>query len=168
MQGTWVGSLGQRKMLWRRKGQPTPVILSGKSQRSLAGYTGWGHKRFGYDLATKQQQLSRKQKRSIGREVEQLGTLAHWHYEWKLLQPLWKHFAVLKKKLNIKLPYDPNNFTSRYILEPSAQAAVCISVQKQHSSQQLNGRNNGVSINTRMDTQLWYTDSGMVFSCNIY
>ena len=32
--------------LWRRKWQPTPVILPGKHhvQRSLAGYSPWGHK----------------------------------------------------------------------------------------------------------------------------
>ena len=31
---------------WRRKGQPTPVLLTGEShgQRSLAGYSPWGHK----------------------------------------------------------------------------------------------------------------------------
>ena len=37
----WVG-----KILWRRKWQPTPVFLPGKShgQRSLVGYSPWGHK----------------------------------------------------------------------------------------------------------------------------
>ena len=37
----WAG-----KMPWRRKWQPTPVFLSGKSheQRSPAGYSPWGHK----------------------------------------------------------------------------------------------------------------------------
>ena len=37
----WVG-----KIPWRRKGQPTLVLLSGKShrQRSLAGYSPWSHK----------------------------------------------------------------------------------------------------------------------------
>ena len=37
----WVG-----KMPWRRKWQPTPVFLPGKSygQRNLAGYSPWGHK----------------------------------------------------------------------------------------------------------------------------
>ena len=37
----WVG-----KMPWRRKGQPTPVFLPGKShaQRSLVGYSPWGCK----------------------------------------------------------------------------------------------------------------------------
>ena len=37
----WVG-----KILWRRKWQPTPVLLPGKShgQRSPVGYSPWGHK----------------------------------------------------------------------------------------------------------------------------
>ena len=37
----WVG-----KVPWRRKRQPTPVFLPGKSrgQRSLAGYSPWGRK----------------------------------------------------------------------------------------------------------------------------
>ena len=35
-----------RKMPWRRKWQPTPVFLPGKSQgeRSLMGYSPWGRK----------------------------------------------------------------------------------------------------------------------------
>ena len=39
--GPWVG-----KIRWRRAWQPTPVFLLGKShgQRSLAGYSPWGHK----------------------------------------------------------------------------------------------------------------------------
>ena len=34
------------KISWRRKWQPTPVLLPGKSygQRSLVGYHPWGHK----------------------------------------------------------------------------------------------------------------------------
>ena len=34
------------KILWRRKWQPTPVLLPGKShgQTSLMGYSSWGHK----------------------------------------------------------------------------------------------------------------------------
>jgi len=37
----WVG-----KMPWRRKWQPTPVLLPEEfhGQRSLAGYSLWGHK----------------------------------------------------------------------------------------------------------------------------
>ena len=35
-----------RKIPWRRKWQPTPVFLPGEShgQRSLVGYSPWGHK----------------------------------------------------------------------------------------------------------------------------
>ena len=46
----WVG-----KISWRREWQPTPVFLLGKShgQRTLAGYSPWGHKRVGNDLAAK-------------------------------------------------------------------------------------------------------------------
>ena len=38
---SWVG-----KMSWRRKWQPTPVFLPGKSHgwRSLVGYSPWGRK----------------------------------------------------------------------------------------------------------------------------
>ena len=47
---TWVG-----KIPWRRKWQLTVVFLCGKfcGQSSLAGYSPWGLKRVGHDLATK-------------------------------------------------------------------------------------------------------------------
>ena len=43
-----------RKLPWRRKWQPTPVFLPGKShgQRSLAGYSPWGHKELDRTEAT--------------------------------------------------------------------------------------------------------------------
>ena len=46
----WVG-----KIPWRREWQLTPVSLLEKSdgQRSLVGYSPWGRKRVGNDLATK-------------------------------------------------------------------------------------------------------------------
>ena len=49
----WVG-----KIPWRRKLQPSPVFLPGKSngQKSLVGYRPWGHKRVRHDITTKQQQ----------------------------------------------------------------------------------------------------------------
>jgi len=51
------------KSPWRRKWQPTPIFLPGKShgQRNLAGCSPWGFKGVGHDLATKQQQLYRVQ-----------------------------------------------------------------------------------------------------------
>ena len=47
-----------RKNPWRRKWQPTSVFLPGKShgQRSLVGYSPWGCKESGHDLATKHKQ----------------------------------------------------------------------------------------------------------------
>ena len=44
---------------WRRKWQPTPVFLPGKSheQRSMVGYSPWGRKRVRYNLLTEQQQM---------------------------------------------------------------------------------------------------------------
>ena len=40
-----------KKISWRRKWQPTPGFLPGKShgQRSLVAYSPWGHKRVGHD-----------------------------------------------------------------------------------------------------------------------
>ena len=45
MRETWDRSL-VGKIPWRRAWQPTPVFLPGESheQRSLAGYSPWGHK----------------------------------------------------------------------------------------------------------------------------
>ena len=39
---------------WKMKWQPTAVFLPGEShgQRSLVGFSPWGHKRVGWDLAT--------------------------------------------------------------------------------------------------------------------
>ena len=49
-----------RKISWRRKWQPTPVFLPGKShgQKSMSGYSPWGHKRVRQNLVTKQHQVS--------------------------------------------------------------------------------------------------------------
>ena len=46
VQETWIRSLGQEDPPWRRKWQPTPVLLPGKShrQRSLVDYSPWDHK----------------------------------------------------------------------------------------------------------------------------
>ena len=48
---------------WRWNWQLTLVFLPAEShgQSSLAGYSPWGHKRVGHDLATKQQQQQREQ-----------------------------------------------------------------------------------------------------------
>ena len=48
-----------RKIPWKRRWQPTPEFLPGKSHgyRSLVGYSPWGCERMGHDWATKQQRL---------------------------------------------------------------------------------------------------------------
>ena len=38
-----------REISWRREWLPTPVLLPGKSQRSLEGYSPWGSQRVGHD-----------------------------------------------------------------------------------------------------------------------
>ena len=45
MQETWVRFLGWEDS-WRREWQPTPAFLLGEfhGQRSLVGYSPWGHK----------------------------------------------------------------------------------------------------------------------------
>ena len=57
----WVG-----KIPWRRKWQPTPVFLPGKShgQRSLVGYSPWGCKE--WDMTEQHQALSEL---SLGKRV---------------------------------------------------------------------------------------------------
>ena len=49
----WVQSLGQEDPL-EKKMAPTPVFLPGEfhGQKSPVGYSPWGHKRVGQDLAT--------------------------------------------------------------------------------------------------------------------
>ena len=49
--------LGSGRFPWRKKWQPTPVFLPGKShgQSSVAGYSPWRHKRVRHDLETNQQ-----------------------------------------------------------------------------------------------------------------
>ena len=48
----WVSTIR-----WRRKWQPTPILLPGESlgQRNLEGYSPWDRKRVEHDLVTKQQ-----------------------------------------------------------------------------------------------------------------
>ena len=63
--GALPQSVSLSKIPWRRKWQPIPVFLPGKShgQRSLAacwspGQASWGRQRDGYNLVTEQQQTT--------------------------------------------------------------------------------------------------------------
>ena len=61
MQETWV-----RFLVWEdpleKEQQPTPVLLPRESheQKNLAGYSPWGFRRVGHNLATRQQQQGYK------------------------------------------------------------------------------------------------------------
>ena len=62
MQEMPVQSLGQEDTLKEEMTtQPTPLFFTGESrgQRSLVGYSLWGHKRGGHDLETQQQRVSK-------------------------------------------------------------------------------------------------------------
>ena len=52
--GDWGLIPWVRKILWRRKWQPTPVLLPGKShgRRNMVGYSPWGSQRDGHDWVT--------------------------------------------------------------------------------------------------------------------
>ena len=51
----WGSDSWVRKIPWRSKWQPIPILLPGKShgQRGLAGYRPWGSKRVRHGLVTK-------------------------------------------------------------------------------------------------------------------
>ena len=82
----WVG-----KIPWRREWQPTPVFLPGKShgQRSLAGYSPWGHKEL--DMTEETQHAVRKHMgfpgSSDGKEsacnAGYLGLIHGWGRSWE-------------------------------------------------------------------------------------
>ena len=63
MKETQVQSLGQEDLLWKEMTTHF-IFLSGKSHehRSLVGYSPWGCKRVGNDIATKQQQWFNRHK----------------------------------------------------------------------------------------------------------
>ena len=70
-----------RKIPWKRKWQPTPVFLPGEfhGQRSLVGYSPWGH-RVRHDWASKKQNKWRDRQRNL-------------HASGRLTHNSWAHRA---------------------------------------------------------------------------
>ena len=104
--GMQVPSLGQEDP-WRRKWQPIPVFLPGKShvQRSLAGYSPWGCKRIGHDLGNKQLYTHIMVYHLFGYSI-QLSKLLLWKTENDLNSYIrhtrkWKQWNHWKKKNHI-------------------------------------------------------------------
>ena len=88
----WVG-----KIPWRRKWQPTPVFLPGKShgQRSLAGYSPWGSK----ELSTAKWRSARARTHARAHTHTHTHTcrFSHWlHYHPLLSRPLG-YFSSLQE-----------------------------------------------------------------------
>ena len=75
-------------MPWRKKWQPTPVFLPGKSHgwRSLAGYSPWGHKE------------SDTTERLHFREIKHLKTVIR--YSWTLVCTICLHLRLCLAKKN--------------------------------------------------------------------
>ena len=96
-----------RKIPWRRKWQPTPVFLPGKSyrQRSPTGYSPWGRKRVWHDLATKRQRqhmLARKKEKwelsAVKRSLSKNGGFPTWWGGQVILS--WWRRAVMQKVIS--------------------------------------------------------------------
>ena len=69
-----VGSIPAGKVPWRRKWQPTPVVLPAKShgQRSLTGYSPWGRQEADNTEATEQARTKRERESRL-EEASELG-----------------------------------------------------------------------------------------------
>ena len=70
-----------RRIPWRRKWQPTPGFLPGKShgQRSLVDYSPWGSQKVGQDLATKITTAAKHKEVTAGPDIQTVGwRRQHW------------------------------------------------------------------------------------------
>ena len=89
-----------RSVLWRRARQPTPVFLPGEphGQRSLVGYSPWGHKES--DVTEWVHMLSAKHFTCIG----SFNPHSHHLVRWTLILfpfPTWKNSPRKSKRLSL-------------------------------------------------------------------
>ena len=90
VQKTWIRFLGREDLL-EEAWQPTPVFLSGEfhGQRSLVGYSPWGHKELGMTETTEHACISRR-----STSVKKLSKRSRWRdglVDWKGSRGcLWK------------------------------------------------------------------------------
>ena len=117
MRETQVQSLGWEDLSWRRKWQPTPVLLPGKSHgwRSLVGYSPWGRKEsdmteqlhFHFSLSLSGCCLQHRLKGKIGRKRRETGDPFSCIRERRrnLLHSLSKRtcFHIMQKKVSVEM-----------------------------------------------------------------
>ena len=94
-----------RKIPWRRKWQPTPIFMPGKSLRqgNLAGYSSCGCKRVGLNLATKHHHILSLEKYLFRCSIFLIGLFGFCCCYWVvwaisifwLLSPSWLLFAII-------------------------------------------------------------------------
>ena len=100
---------GSGRFPWRRKWQPTPIFLPGKShgQRSLGGYSPQGPKRVRHDLTTKQQYNNNNLERTF--LIGKAGQTKKFEWPKQLLwrQDIWKvtNFLFLNKLFHLSLSF---------------------------------------------------------------
>ena len=111
---------------WRRKWQPTPVFLPGKShgQRSLARHSPWGCKRVRHNLATKQQKYNNflgSLPGKLGREWEsqdQEGEETQQGYNLRQSPVAWLHRGTLECKSYLIAPARELGLSSSRTAQP--------------------------------------------------
>ena len=120
----WVG-----KISWRRKQQPTPIFLPGKShgQRSLVGYRTWGCKRAGHNLVTNQQQHIQRKMHRVYEDFGNEKSLAHIKETSRCIFTIVKLFP----KLFMRLKHSKDYFLNVSVLEnvKRAKHVSCVSNQ---------------------------------------
>ena len=83
---------GSGRFPWRRKWQPAPVFMPEKSheQRSLVGYSPWGHKELDTTELLTEQQLSNKNQIYINDNSHQaMPSHTQWINKWGKIELLW-------------------------------------------------------------------------------
>ena len=133
-----------RKIPWRRKWEPTPVFLTGKSheERSLAGYRPWGHKQLDTVewLNTHSRHWSRclyEEKSNfsaqwLGYKVISLGSNRKKVYFWKMF-PLLNKVCVYQAQVWQTLGLSSHFLRSHYHHSPTPSKSLVLGVPRQSS-----------------------------------
>ena len=114
-QETWDGSLGQEDAL--EKGMATyssilaweiPWTEEPSGLQNTGSQKSWTRTTMRYHLLLVRMAAIKKSTNNTSwRGCGEKGTLLHYWWECKLVQPLWRTVWRLLKKLEIELPYDP-------------------------------------------------------------